>query len=238
MQQAGQQTSPDPVRDLVGREALKVVRKSFLLFLVAAALSVVVVGALSFVFGGASYPWTGYEEILGFIIAFYTLIVYLSFKLKNSRGLGIHFYILGVLGLSQGGFLFSWGGESLLSAGYWQRQASSGQGCKCWRDNGDLVVVGGETLACLKCSRRIRIGYDIPKIWNRIGLAAIVVGIALIALYSLLPGIPGGLLITFLGYLLLFDGLVLGFFPFSTQQSLGGYVRIPVDQSEPANSAR
>lgn len=237
MQDTSEQASPDPVVELVGKEVLETVRKSFLIYLAAAILSVVVIGAFRFVFGGAGYPWTGYEEILGFIIAFDTLVVYIWSKLKNSRGLGVHFYILGILGLSQGGFFFSWGGESLLSAGYWQRQASKGQGCKCWRDNGDLVVVGGETLACLKCSRRIRIGYDIPKIWNRIGLGAIVTGIALIALYSLLPGIPGALLVIFLGYLLLFDGLVLGFFPFSYQQSLGGYVRIPTDPSDNAPNA-
>lgn len=234
MQPSSEKLSQDPVGELVGREVLKVVRKSFLIYFVAAILSVVVIGAFSFVFGGVGYPWTSYLEILGFIIAFYTLVVYLWSKLKNSRGLGIHFYILGVLGLSQGGFFFSWAGESLLSAGYWQRQASTNQGCKCTRDNGDLVVVGGETLACLKCSRRIKIGYDIPKIWNRLGLVAIAAGISLQVLYSLFPGMSGALVISYLGYLLLFDGLVLGILPFSSQQGLGGYVRIPVDQSAPS----
>jgi hypothetical protein len=230
-----QQQSPDPVLVLVRREILKVVKKSFLIFLVTAFLLVVSVGTLSFILGGGIYPWTPFEEIFGFILAIYAGTIYLLVRLRSSQGLGAHFYIMGIIGLSLGGFLFSWAGYSMLSAGYYERQASKNQHCKCWKDNGDLVAVGGETLACLKCSRRIRIGFDVPRLWNKLGLAAIVPGIILLALNSLLPGFQGGLL-NFLGYLLLFDGIVLGVFPFTFEQSMAGYVRLPPDQSDSANT--
>ena len=236
MQDTDQQVSPDPVKQLVRKEVPGVVRKSFLSYLAGAIGLLIVVGALSFVFGSTFYPWTGFLQIIGIIATLYAGIVYLWAKLKGSGGLGVQLYVLGFLGLSLGGFLFSWGGYSLLSAGYWERQASKNQGCKCWRDGGDLVVVGGETLACLKCSRRIRIGSDIPKAWNRVGLAAIPIGIALLAVYYALPGIPAALFVSFLGSLLLYDGLVLGILPFSYQQSLGGYVRIPEDESDSTSS--
>jgi hypothetical protein len=236
VQNTPQQVSPDPVLELVRRDVLKVIQKSFLIYLAASALFALALGTLSFVFGEAGYPWTGYQEILGFTIALSVGIIYLWAKRKSSRGLGIHFYILGVLGLSMGGFVFGWGGFSLLSAGYYERQASKCQGCKCWRDGGDLVVVGGETLACLKCSRKIRIGFDAPKLWNRLGLVGIVTGIVLVSLYDLLPSTPGALLIIFLGYLLFSDGLILSILPLY-QPSLGGYVRIPVDEPGSSNSA-
>jgi len=230
-----QQQSPDPVIELVRREVRKVVQKSFLIYLVTAFLAVVIVGAVSLVFGGGTYPWSGYQEIFGFIVAAYAGAVFLLVRLKSSKGLGTHFYALGILGLSLGGFLYAYAGYSFLSAGYYERQASKNQSCKCWNDNGDLVVVGGVTLACLKCSRRSRVGFNVPRLWNKLGLAALVVGIALLAVNSIMPGFEGGLL-NYLGYLLVFDGLVLGIVPFSYQQSQGGYIRLPPDQSGSATA--
>ena len=221
--------------ELTRGEIRKVVQKSFLIYLVTAFLVVVTVGTISLLFGGGVYPWTGYQEILDFIVAAYAGAVFLVVRLKSSQGLGTHLYALGILGLSLGGFLYAWGGYSLLSAGYYERQASKNQRCKCWRDNGDLVVVGGETLACLKCSRRIRIGFDVPKIWSKLGLALIPIGIALLVLNSIIPGVEGGLL-NYLGYLLLFDGLVLGVLPFTVEGSMSGYVRPPPNQSESTSS--
>jgi hypothetical protein len=236
LQDTGEQVSPDPVLELVRREIRNTVRKSFLTYIAGAVLAVVAVGALGLLFGGSGYPWTGFQEIIAFVVAISAAAVYLLARLKSSKGMGTAFYVLGVLGLGMGGVIFGWGGYSLLSAGYYERQATKNQGCKCWKDGGDIVVVGGESLACLKCSRRIRIGFDVPKLWNRLGLVALAMGIFLQAVYNILPGIPGALFISYLGYLLLFDGMILGILPFSYQQSIGGYVRLPPDPAEPAKS--
>ncbi len=98
-------------------------------------------------------------------------------------------------------------------------------------DSRNIVAVAGEFLACPKCSRKVRVGYDIPKMWSRSGQIALVAGILLYLLKFLISGLPGTILMTYLAGLLLFNGIIFSLGTPTIQNYFGGFVRFPSENN-------
>ncbi len=206
------------------------VRRAFLLYLANAVLLIIGAGVLTVLFPSAGGGvWTLVLESYAVLAAVYAGLVYLQGRSKFSPGLGNHCYALGILGFSLGGLLDSWGGYQFLSVGYWLRQTGKDSAPVCGREGGEVVVFGPESLACPECSRVVRVGYDVPRGWVRIGLVALVAGVLLYALgYSLAFNV---FYVRYAGNALLFDGLAFLLPLYMQRVYFGGYVRIPSPNS-------
>ncbi len=225
MQPMNTGTPEDPVSRIVFREVPKTVRTAFLLFLASTILAVIATN--SFVLLGSPISSLSiFFEAMSFILAVYAGVLYLLARQKLSRWLGSQFYLLAILGLFQGGIFYAIAAYQLLSAGYWLRQASTGNGCRCVRDGENVVALGDAFPACPKCSRRASIGNDIPKRWYKTAVAAFIVGLAFLPLWILYPTLLGNVLVWYAGSRLLYDGGIFTFSKFALA-SYSGYVRFP-----------
>ncbi len=220
------------MRDVIFKQASPIAKNGFLLYLAQAVLLIIGTGVLTVLFpsvGGGL--WTLALEAYAVLIALYAGAVYLRSRSRFSPGMGNHCYALAILGFGLSGILDSWGGYRFLSLGYWLRQAGKDSAPVCGRDSGEVVVFGPESLACPKCSRVVRVGYDVPRGWVRVGLVALVAGVLLYALgYS-----PAFNLfyVRYAGNALLFDGLAFLLPLYMQRVYFGGYVRLPPTNPPP-----
>ena len=182
-----------------------------------------------------SYPSGEIQTVLGALIvasSLYAVVIYLVTRSRQSSGLAVNFYLLGLLGLAVGGFLAVWGAAGFLSAGYWTRQYLASRRMKCTRENGDVVAFGDQRLVCTTCSKLVKIGRDLPRIWTYAGVGLIVAGASTYFLDLIVPTLSSLLYAGVnIPLLLVLDGVVLLFDLFFSQMGLsgGGYVRLPPD---------
>ena len=227
MQQQNKQVPQDPVSQILLREIPRIARNAFTYYLGNLLVLLLVTNAVTILFGTTSFPITGFFEIFGLIITIYAGIVWGWTKSKPSKSLSNQYYVLAVLGIVQAGVLYSAAAYQLASAGYWTRQAWSEQACKCTYDNGEVVSVADKSLACSKCSRRLKVSVDIPMCWTRAGNIAIILGVALYAITAVIPGLYGTRWLTYLTWLLLINGLVFSALKFTSQMQSGRFVHLP-----------
>ena len=226
----------DALDRIVRRDASKAARSSAILYLVSAVLTILGTRVLILVYGSS---FQGLSELIPDIyfgaVAGYAALVYLRTRSPPARSLGLHMYALGLLGLSSGMIFFAFGAIASLSAGYWLQQFHKSVGMRCGRDGGDVVVFGKDSLACTKCSRLIKIGYDIPNKWSYAGLALLPGGITM---YGLTFFVPGASILTYpvnVAGLALLDGFAFLVTVFLQRTYLGGYVRLPPGHADAAS---
>jgi hypothetical protein len=228
------------VERILRREVSKAVRGSTILYIIN-AIGFLLIGRVSIFF--LSFSILGQAELVleGYVgaIALYAVVVYFLTRMRSRAGRGVHFYLLGLLGLTGGGLLFIFGSIGFLSAGYWSRQFRGTSGMKCVKDNGNVVAFGQESLACTKCSRLVRIGFDLPRRWVYGGIGLLLAGIILYFSTLVVPTLAS-LISTPLNIplILVFDGALLIFEPLYVQKMVfgGGYVRLPPGANEPEPS--
>jgi len=227
----------DSGEDLLGRiikrDITKAARNATVLYIV--NTTIVILFDLALFLAGTPFllfffRLTGYEFILDGIatgIAVYAVVVFLWARHKQGSGLGVHFYVLGFLGLSVGAFLFSWGGVQFLSAGYWLRQYHTSGTAISGRDGGEVAVYGSDSLVSQKSSRLVRIGYDLPSSWVKAGLVALVFGIVLVYARYLVQASFGIISTAGIGWVLFIDGISFAGTVFAQSMYMKGYVRLP-----------
>ncbi len=234
----------DVLGRIIKRDVAKTARGAALLYIVNTIivilfdLALFLVGTPFFLF---FFRLTGYEFILDGIatgIAVYAIVAFLWARHRQGAGLGVHFYVLGLLGLSVGAFLFAWGGVQLLSAGYWLRQYHKSGIAISGRDGGEVAVYGSDSLVSQKSSKLVRIGYDLPSSWVKAGMVALVVGIVLFYSRGLVQASFGIISTSSIGWLLFIDGLSFVGTIFAQSMYMKGYVRLPpntgYDKTQPA----
>jgi hypothetical protein len=218
----------DLVSQIVKRDVAKAGRSSTILYLVNAVIVILGTGILSAIF--APYFSIGFLEHLLWLlvtgIAIYAIIVYIRTRSRQSKNLGVHFYILGVLGLCTGTLFASWGAVEYLSAGYWLRQYHSSNSTKTGTHEGEIAVYGTDKLVNLKTSKLVRIGYNIPRKWRNAGIGLLLAGVVLYALAYFFAQ----LLLYSIDQILLIDGIVLvSTWYISEKMYFGGRIRLPED---------
>jgi hypothetical protein len=219
--------STDLVAGIILRDVPRIVRNAFLSYLANALILVILANLGVAIYGSVAATLGMFLQVFGFVVTGYAGIVYAWTKFRLSKGLDVQLFLLGFLGICQGGLLYSAAAYQLLSGAHWLRQVRTKQVCKCTRDNGDVVAFAGEFLACPKCSRKVRVGYDIPKIWSRVGQMALVIGVLLYILRFLISGQFGTSPLAYLGGLLLLNGIIFSIGTPTIQSYLGGFVRFP-----------
>jgi hypothetical protein len=225
---------------IVYRDVSKIAKNSFLLVLANTILIPIVSGAYSVVFGSLFRTPTisPLELVIPVLTTIYAGIVYLWVGSRQSPRLGRHFLALGVLGLLDGGALFSFASYRYFSGGYWLGQLRSDRP-RCGADGGSVVVYGTDGLACSKESHLIKVGYDIPRAWRRVGMAGLAVGLGIVVIGSLVSSLASfAYVILGVGYVLLFDGFIFSFSSFFQHGTYGSdYVRLP-EKSESSGPAK
>lgn len=228
-------SAQDALGQIIRRDIAKAARNAALLYIVNTIivvlfdLAIFLVGSPFLLF----FRLTGYEFVLDIIaIAFslYAVAAFLWSRHGPSAGLGVHFYILGMLGLTVGALLFSWGAVQFLSAGYWLRQYHKSGVARTASDGGEVVVYGNQSLVNRKSSRLVMIGYDLPRSWVKAGAVALVLGIIL-SYSGISTMVSLGLLsLSNVGIILLIDGLSFVATLFAQNMYMRGYVRLPPTQ--------
>ncbi len=234
-----QSSSGEALDRIVRRDVSKVARTSTILYGLNAVAVIAGARVISAIFRGFSYPGQleTFVDGLVSIITLYAVVVFFWTRSRQSRGMGIHFYVLGVLGLIGGALLFAWGGVQFLGAGYWVRQFKGAGTPKCARDGGSVVAYGEESLVCIRCSRLVRIQFDVPRRWTYAGFVMLLAGIAWLSLVSLAPGGASLTGPVGLGNLLFVDGIsFLGTWFAQLSYLGGGSVRLPPGIGEAGTS--
>lgn len=234
-----QSASGEALDRIVQREVSKVARNSTVLYVLNAIAVIVGARVISAIFRGFSYPgqFETFVDGLLSIIALYAVVVFFWTRSRLSRGIGIHFYALGVLGLIGGALLFAFGGVQFLGTGYWVRQFKGEGTPKCARDGGSVVVYGEDSLVCIRCSKLVRIQFDLPRKWTYAGLVMVLAGIAWLFLVSVAPGVASLTSPVSVGYVLLIDGIsFLGTWLAQFTYLGGGNVRLPPGVGEAGTS--
>ncbi len=235
-----QSSSGEALDRIVQRDVSKVARNSTILYVLNAIAVIVGARVISALFRGFSYPgqFETFADGLVSIIALYAIVVFFWTRSRLSRGAGIHFYVLGILGLIGGALLFAFGGVQFLGAGYWVRQFKGAGTPKCARDGGSVVAYGEESLVCIRCSRLVRIQFDIPRKWTYAGVVILLAGIAWLSLVSVVPGVASLTGPVSLGNVLLIDGIsFLGTWFAQLSYLGGGNVRLPPGVGEAGMSS-
>jgi hypothetical protein len=236
-----QSTTGEAIVDRIfRREVSKAVRSSTILYIIN-AIGFLVIGRASIFFFPSSSLGQAESVLDAYVgaIAVYAVLVYFLTRSRSRVDLGVHFYVLGLLGLAGGGLLFIFGSIGFLSAGYWSRQFRGTNGMKCVRDNGDVVAFGQESLVCTKCSRLVKIGLDLPRRWIYGGIGLVVAGIILYFSTLIVPTVASLIYAPLnIPFVFVFDGALLSFEPLYVQRMFfgGGYVRLPPGASEPGPS--
>lgn len=235
MLDAGSESSGDALGRIIRRDVAKTARGSAVLYIVNTIivilfdLVIVLVGSpFLFFFTVGGFNWI--VDGIAVTVSLYAVAVFLWARHKQGPRLGLHFYMLGLLGLSIGALFFSWGAVQFLSAGYWLRQYHKTGVARSARDGGEVVVYGNNSLVNVKSSKLVRIGWDIPKPWIIAGLLALAVGAVLTNLGSLVQVSIGPVSTRNIGWILFIDGI--GFMGTLLGQGAGlkGYVRLPPSQ--------
>ena len=216
----------DPVSAIILGATPRIARTAFLYFLGNAIVLLLVTNAVTIIFGSTSFPFTGFFEIYGFIVTIYAGVVWAWTRFKPSKGLSNQFYLLALLGIAEASVIGSAAAYKLVSSGYWMKQAWSQQACRCTYDNGEVVSVEGRTLACSKCCRKLRVGFDLPTVWTRMGNIALALGIVLYAMTALLPSLFGMEWLTYITWLLLTNGIVFSSLKFTSQVQSARFVHL------------
>jgi hypothetical protein len=191
----------DLVSQIVKRDVSKAGRSSTILYLVNAVIVILGSGILSAIF--APYFSIGFLEHLLWLLvtgtAVYAIIVYIRTRSRQSKNLGVHFYILGVLGLCTGTLFASWG---------------------------EIAVYGTDKLVNLKTSRLVRIGYSIPRKWRNAGIGWLLGGVVLYALAYFFAQL---LLYSIDQILLIDGIVLVSTWYISEKMYFGGRIRLPED---------
>lgn len=222
----------DVLAKIIGRDVAKAARGAAILYAVNTiifalfALTISLVGSpLLFFFTVNGYTWIA--DGIAATFTLYATLAFLRARSNQSSTLGIHFYILGLLGLSIGALLFSWGAVQFLSAGYWLRQYHKTGVARSARDGGEVAVYGRDSLVNVKSSRLVRIGWDLPKNWVNAGLVAFVIGIVLTYSRSVFQVGFGPVSTSLIGWILFIDGISFATTLFAQSMGMKGYVRLP-----------
>ncbi len=225
--QKNAQAPEDPVSAIILRDIPTIARNGFLCYLGNALILVLVTNAVTIVFGSTATLYNGFFEVFGFFITGYAGLAWAWARIKPSKVLFGLFYLVSFLGILQAGVLYSIGAYQLASGGYWLKQTWSKHACKCTHDKGEVASVADKYLACIKCSRKLNVGYDIPKVWTRLGNAALLLGLALYVLSALTSSLSGNAPLTNLTWLLLINGFVFSFGTFSSRMQSGRFAHLP-----------
>ena len=231
----------DVLGRIIRRDVAKAARDAAILYIV--NTGIVILFDLTIFLVGTPFLFffrlTGYEFVLDSIataIAVYAVAVFLSTRYRQNALPGVHFFVVGFLGLAVGGLLFSWGGWQFLSTGYWFRQYRKSGVARSPRDNGEIVAYGSESLVNRKTSRFVRIGYDYPRKWVYVGLPAAVIGYVLLSIGSSFPRSFWSTLTTSIGWILVIDGVSFVGMMFTQNAYLGGFARLPPDNESKTQS--
>jgi len=152
----------DPIKTLIQRDTRNALKGSTALYLISAPILILATRAFLAFFHTPLTTFPAFYEIYIISITLLALVTYLWLRFHPASTMRIQLYLLGILGLSIGGGFFLIGAPGFLSSAYWRGQAEL-QDPKCTRDGGELAVLGGRTLVCLKCSRVPRVGFETPK---------------------------------------------------------------------------
>ena len=222
----------DALGQIIRRDVAKAARGSAILYIVGTIIAVLfdvtifLVGSPFFFFFTVSgYSWIA--DGIAACFSLYAIVTFLWARHRQGSGLGLHFYVLGLLGLAGGSLLFSWGAVQFLSAGYWVRQYHKTGMARSARDGGEVVVYGSDSLVNLKSSRLVRIGWDLPRSWINAGLVALVIGGVLFYSRILTQVSIGPFSMATIGLILFIDGLSFGTTLFAQSMGMKGYVRLP-----------
>jgi uncharacterized membrane protein HdeD (DUF308 family) len=222
--------SEDLLGQIVKRDVAKAGRSSTIVYLVNAVIIILGGRIISTIF--APYSSIGFlENLLELLVtgvAVYAIIVHIRTRSRQSKNLGVHLYILGVLGLCMGTLFSSWGAVQYLSGGYWLRQYYSGSSPKAGVNGGEVAVYGTDKLVNLKTSRLVRIGYSIPRKWRYAGIGLLFAGVVWFVLASFLAQIVA----YSIGQILVIDGIVLISTWYAEKIYFGGRIRLPEDARE------
>ena len=230
-------SSGDALDRIIRRDVAKAARGAVLLYIANTVivilfdLAIFLVGSpLLFFFRVSGFSWIGDGAAAG--LSLYAMVAFLWARHSQGSGLGLYFYILGLLGLSIGAIFFAWGALQFLSSGYWLRQYHKTGEARSARDGGEVVVYGNDSLVNVKSSKLVRIGWDLPRSWIIGGLVALAAGFVLLNLGSLLQLSIGPVSMARIGWILFIDGL--SFITVLIAQSMGlkGYVRLPPSEDQ------
>ena len=225
-------SSGDTIGHIIRRDVAKAARGAVLLYIVNTTifilfdLAIFLVGSpFLFFFTVRGYSWI--TDSIATSLSLYAIAAFLWARHRQSSGLGLHFYILGLLAFSLGAIFFAWGALQFLSAGYWLRQYHKTGVARSARDGGEVVVYGIDSLVNVKSSKLVRIGWDLPRSWIIAGLVALATGFVLLNLGSLIQLSIGPVRIVSIGWILLIDGISFITILFAQSVGLKGYVRLP-----------
>ncbi len=219
---------------IVRSEVSRVVRGSALQYL-ANAILLVVFGSVWLYLPSYSPPSLAVNVLSTYqwVVALYAIVVYWWTRSQQNNGLSIHFYLLGLMGLTSSGLFFAFGAVGFLRAGFYRRQFQQGQRPRCVRDGGSIAIFGDKSLVCTTCSRLMKIGYELPRRWNYMGVILLLAGIALYSLATISPTIAGAAYLPLnIPVLLLLDGIALLSPLYFQRMYLPGRVRLPPDTVE------
>jgi hypothetical protein len=227
-------SSDNPIEQIISRDAAKIFRSA----LSGDIVNTVLVFATSLVLVVLPFgvPWNSLWifQTAGLATTIYTGLTYWRFKVSPSTKFTVHCSVLAVLGFSLApapaiffaGLLFGFAGYQMASAGYWMRQVRKNQPVRCPRDRGELAAFGDASLVCTKCSRLLKIGYDVPVLWRNIGFAALIIGVILRILSALVSRPIAEILIIPAG-LLLANGIVIALAQLNSYGAFRGSIRLP-----------
>ena len=198
-------------------------------------LAIFLVGSpFLFFFRVSGFSWIG--DGIAASLSLYAMVAFLWARHRQSSALGVHFYILGLLGLSIGAIFFAWGALQFLSAGYWLRQYHKTGVARSARDGGEVLVYGNDSLVNVKSSKLVRIGWDLPRSWTIAGLVALAIGAALYNSGNLVQVSISPVSTARIGWILFIDGLSFITILFAQSTGLKGNVRLQPSEDQAKHS--
>ncbi|HLC10522.1 MAG TPA: hypothetical protein VJL56_01605 [Candidatus Bathyarchaeia archaeon] len=228
-------SSPDnTIESIILRDASKQFRSALSSNIVNTVLAFATSVFLVIIPFGISWSNLWIFQAVGLTTTVYSAVVYWRFKAKPSTSFTVHCLFLAVLGfllapapaIFFGGLLYGFAGYQMASVRYWMRQGRNSQLIRCTRDGGEVAVFGGTSLVCTKCSRLLKVGFDVPVRWRNIGLGALIIGVVLRIIVALASRPIADILIIPAGPLLA-NGIVVAFSQLNSYGALRGSVRLP-----------
>jgi hypothetical protein len=228
-------SSPEnPIEQLILRDASKQFRSALSSNIVNTVLAFATSIFLAIIPFGISWSNLWIFQAVGSTTTVYSAVVYWRFKANPSTSFAVHCLFLAILGfllapapaIFFGGLLYGFAGYQMASVRHWMRQVRANRPIMCTRDGGEVAVFGGASLVCTKCSRLLKVGFDVPVRWRNIGLGALIIGVVLRIIVALASRPIADILIIPAG-LLLANGIVVAFSQLSSYGALRGSVRLP-----------